>query len=45
MLFIRDQAADWCHHDFVEAAQEAKPAVLRKGIDLQLDWFAVWRGV
>lgn len=45
MMFIRDQAAEWCNTAFVEAAARAKPAALRNGIDLQLDWYAVWRGV
>ena len=45
MMFIRDQAAEWCSHEFIEAAQASKPYALRHGIDLQIDWYAVWRGV
>lgn len=45
MLFIRDQASDWCNGDFCEAAHDTKPDALKGGIDLMLDWFAVWRGV
>lgn len=44
-MFIRDQAIGWCYPEFIEASQEVKPSALRHGLDLQLDWFAVWRGV
>ena len=44
-MFIRDQIVEWCNTPFIEAAQEAKPQKLKRGIDGQLDWFAVWRAM
>jgi hypothetical protein len=44
-MFIRDQYVAWGNHDFIEASQELKPKFLARGIDLQLDWYAVWRGM
>lgn len=45
MRFIRDQCIEWCSPEFIEAAQQLKPKCLRYGIDLQIDWYAVWRAV
>ena len=44
-MFIRDQTCEWCNLAFVDVAQSAKPAFLRGAIDLQLDWYAMWRMV
>lgn len=44
-MFIRDQAAEWCSSEFIEVAQELKPKALKYSIDLQLDWWAVWRAI
>jgi hypothetical protein len=42
-MFIRDQAADWCSPEFIEASFVVKPKYLRHGLDPQLDWYAAWR--
>lgn len=44
-MFIRDQISEWCNNDFIYACQESKPDALCFGIDLQLDWYAVWRAM
>lgn len=44
MEFIRDQGADWCHAEFIEAAQRSNP-FRRLGIDLARDYYATWRAM
>lgn len=48
MEFIRDQGAEWCHSEFIEAAQRTSP-FRRLGIDLALalalDYYAAWRAL
>lgn len=49
MMFIRDQAVEWCHGDFNDAAHENRKAQLpwyrTRCLDICMDWFAMWRGV
>lgn len=44
-MFIRDQYVEWCNEAFCEASFVVKPKCLRYDLNLQLDWFAVWRGI